>query len=140
MHQTTFGICIGHSDQVKLHENLYFIEQGEIGDIITLTIDLDESQTIDFYRNGIKIEKSFSIQGGTNKCFYPALTLFEDQKVEVNLGHQKFRHLEVLESKDYIPLQIYKNCFVKGYYSYANDLICLLKSLISENGFSNVLC
>ena len=46
MHQSTFGLCIGSSDSIKLHENLHFIEFGEIGDIITSTIDLEQDMII----------------------------------------------------------------------------------------------
>lgn len=138
MHQSTFGICIGPSDQVKLHENLYFLDQAELGDIITCTLDLDTSQSIQFFRNGLPIEKKFLVSPGPNRCFYPALTLFDGQKAELNFGQTRFRHLEVLETGEFLPLQVYRACFVKNYYGFAADLVCLLKVLVSENRLSLV--
>lgn len=84
------------------------------------------------------IEKKFAATPGHNKCYYPALTLFDGQKVEVNFGHTKFRFLEILENGEFLPLQVYRNCFVKNYFGFATDLTCLLKVQACENTLSMV--
>lgn len=73
-----------------------------VGDVIGCCIDLD-TDTISFYRNGVSLGVAFSgiRKMGPRVGYYPAISLSEGERCDLNFGSHPFRY----PIADFLPIQ-----------------------------------
>ena len=65
----------------------------DIGDIIGVTIDLNEGNNIEFYLNGEKLGEAFNnVKTGQNIAYFPGASLSKDEKMVFNFGIKEFKY------------------------------------------------